>query len=82
MTFIQLNNIMAAVLLRELEEVGHDAHLHYSHMTLVCTSWCYMFSNLQEQLVYHNMQLKCFVSMSYTAKSEAEIEMIAVDLVL
>ena len=38
--FIMCSNILCIV---ALEEVGHDAHLCYSHMTLVCTSWCYAF---------------------------------------
>ena len=29
------------------EEVGHDAHLHCSHMTLVCTLCSYSFRRMQ-----------------------------------
>ena len=36
-----------AMLVLDAEEVGHDAHLCYSHMTLVCTSCCYAFRRMQ-----------------------------------
>ena len=29
------------------EEVGHDAHKRYGHMTLVCTSCSYAFRRMQ-----------------------------------
>ena len=31
----------------EQRRLGHDAHLHYSYMTLVCTSCCYAFIRMQ-----------------------------------
>ena len=37
------------VIMLEVEEVGHDAHLHYSHMTLVCTLRCYMLMCSEER---------------------------------
>ena len=47
-----------------LEEAGHDAHIRYSHMTLVCTSWRYVF---RMQFVRVDLELvaKMFVSVNY-----------------
>ena len=60
-----------------LEEVRHDAHLRYSHMTLICTLRSYAFRRKQFARVADSLCLRIWTM----AKYKAETELTCIDLV-